>query len=381
MAEGRGPVFLDCSSGEPLLPEAREAWILAASSGWGDPQRLHRPGRLAAQALDSARERVAAHVGARPDEVVLTGPLAPTAQAAVAGLALGRRRVGRLVVTSTVEHSAVLAAAAVYGEHVAVGVDRLGRVDLDAWTEAVGRPGVALACLQVANHEVGTLQPYEAAAAACRAAGVPLVLDATTALGRVTTTDLGAWSVLLGWAGAYGGPASVGFMVVRRGTRWRAPYPADDHQQGRWPGVVDVPAVWSAAAALDVAAATHGPVGDRQRASVDRLRREVTARVPDVDLAGDPVGRVPHLLTFSALYVDGEALTLELDRAGFAVASGSACSASSEDPSHVLAAMGALTHGNVRLGLARTTTEADVDAFLEVLPGVVTEIRGRLGAG
>ena len=362
-----------------MLPEARDAWLSATSSGWGDPQRLHRPGRLAAQALDSARSRVAAHVGARPDEVTFTGPLAPTAQAAVAGLVLGRRRTGDVVVTSTVEHSAVLAAAAAYGRHVAVRVDHLGRLDLDAWAEAVHRPGVALACLQVANHEVGTLQPYAGAAAVCRAAGVPLVLDATTALGRLPTTDLGAWSVLLGWAGAYGGPASVGFLVVRRGTRWRAPFPADDHQQGRWPGAVDVPAVWSAAAALDAVSATSGETAPRQHALVDRLRREVTARVADVDVVGDPVGRTPHLLTFSALYVDGETLTLELDRAGFAVASGSACSASSEHPSHVLAAMGALTHGNVRVGLTRTTSAAEVDAFIDVLPGVVAEIRGRLG--
>lgn len=379
MAEVRSPVFLDCSSGEPLLPEAREAWLLATSSGWGDPRRLHRPGRLAAQALDAARSRVAAHVGARPDEVVFTGPLAPTAQAAVAGLVRGRRRVGNRVVTSTVEHSAVLAAAAAYGDHVAVGVDHLGRIDLAAWTAAVGGPGVALACLQVANHEVGTLQPYAAAAEACRAAGVPLVLDATTALGRVDTTALGGWSVLLGWAGAYGGPASVGLMVVRRGTRWRAPFPPDDDQEGRWPGTVDVPAVWAAAAALDAASATLDEVGPRQRAMVARLRQELAARVPDVDVVGDPDARVPHLLTFSALYVDGETLTLELDRAGFAVASGSACSASSEHPSHVLAAMGALTHGNVRLGLTRTTSEAEVEAFLDVLPAVVGEIRGRIG--
>jgi len=379
VTEVPAPVFLDCSSGEPLLPEARDAWVLAASSGWGDPQRLHRPGRLAAQALDDARSRVAAHVGARPDEVVLTGPLAPTAQAAVAGLALGRRRVGRTIVTSAVEHSAVLGAAAAYGEHVTVGVDRLGRLDLEAWTAAVTAPGVALACLQVANHEVGTLQPYAAAAQTCREAGVPLVLDATTALGRVDTSDLGGWSVLLGWAGAYGGPASVGFMVVRRGTRWRAPFPADDHQQGRWPGTVDVPAVWAAGAALDAVVATRTTTAAREHALVDRLREGVSARVGDVDVVGDPEDRVPHLLTFSALYVDGETLTLELDRAGFAVASGSACSASSEHPSHVLAAMGALTHGNVRLGVTRTTTEAEVDAFLDVLPGVVGEIRGRLG--
>ncbi len=372
-------MFLDSSSGEPLLAEARAAWDLAAGAGWGDPLRLHRPGRLAAQALDDVRARFAGHLGTRPDEVVLTGPLAPTVQAAVAGLALGRRRVGDLVVTSTVEHSSVLAAAGAYGRHVAVAVDRLGRVDLEAWVEAVRRPGVALACLQVANHEVGTLQPYAAAAQACRAAGVPLVLDATTALGRLDCTDLGPWSVLVGWAGAYGGPTSVGLLALRRGTRWRAPYPADEHQQGRWPGPVDLPAAWAAAAALDAVAATREEVGPRQRTLVDRLRAGVTATVPDVDVVGDPDARVPHLLTFSALYVDGETLTLELDRAGFAVASGSACSASSEHPSHVLAAMGALTHGNVRIGLTRSTTRDDVDAFLGVLPGVVAEIRARLG--
>jgi cysteine desulfurase len=102
--------------------------------------------------------------------------------------------------------------------------------------------------------------------------------------------------------------------------------------------------------------------------------------VPDVDVTGDPVHRVPHLLTFSVLYVDGETLTLELDKAGFAVASGSACSASSEHPSHVLAAMGALTHGNVRIGLTWTTTATEIDRFLDVLPPIVTEIRATVGA-
>ena len=113
---------------------------------------------------------------------------------------------GARILTSTVDHSAVLAAAAAAGEHRAVPVDRLGRVDLDAWSEAVAAPGVAVAALQVANHEVGTRQPVAAAAAACRAAGVPLVLDATSALGRLDTTALGDWSVLIGWAGAFGGP-------------------------------------------------------------------------------------------------------------------------------------------------------------------------------
>ncbi len=168
-------------------------------------------------------------------------------------------------------------------------------------------------------------------------------------------------------------------MVIRKKVRWRAPYPTDDYQAGRWPGVPDVPAIYAAAVALEVWLNDGAAVGRRQTALVERLRRGL-ALVPDVEVVGDPEHRVPHLLTFSALYVDGETLTLELDRAGFAVASGSACSASSDHPSHVLAAMGALTHGNVRIGLTRTTTEAEVDAFLAALPPIVAEIRARLAA-
>lgn len=373
-------VFWDASSAEPVLPEAQQAWLAAQSAGWGDPQRLHRPGRLAAQALDGARSGVAAAVGARPDEVVFTSSGVHAAHAAVAGLGLGRRRVGDVVVTSTTEHSSVLAAADAVGRRVAIPVDRLGHLDLDRWSAAVAGPGVAAACLQVANHEVGTRQPVDAAADACSVAGVPLVLDLTSALGRVDLRHLPGGTVLTAGAQAFGGPPSVGVLVLRKGVRWRAPYLTDDYQDGRWPGQPDVPSIYAAAVALDVWLQSGRAVGERQRALVDRLRAGILAGVPDVEVAGDPVDRVPQLLTFSALYVDGETLTLELDRAGFAVASGSACSAQSEHPSHVLAAMGLLTHGNVRIGLTRRSTAAEVERFLTVLPPLVAGIRDTLGA-
>ena len=204
------------------------------------------------------------------------------------------------------------------------------------------------------------------------------MLDATAALGRIDLAGEIAWSALVGSAGAFGGPTSVGLLALRRSARWRAPYPVDDYQDGRWPGPPDVPAIFAAAVALEAWLGDGEAVGRRQFALIDRLRREIVDRIPDVDVAGDPDGRVPHLLTFSALYVDGETLTLELDRAGFAVASGSACSANSETPSHVLTAMGALTHGNVRIGLTRTTTEAEIEAFLDALPPIVADLRARV---
>lgn len=379
MAQTGSSVFLDSSSAEPMLDEAKLAWWQAHDAGWGDPARLHRPGRLAAQALDQARSVVAMAVGARPDEVVFTASGVLAAQAAVAGLALGRRRTGRTIVTSAVDHSSVRDSAAAYGEACDVAVDSCGRIHLDEWQRLTEVQGVATACLQVANHEVGTLQPVPEAAELCHRAGVPFVLDATAALGRIDLTDIGPWSVLIGSAGAFGGPPSVGIMVIRRGTRWRAPYPVDDYQDGRWPGPVDVPAIWSAAMALQTWM-TDQETGRRQFQLVGQLRERIAATVPDVDVVGDPERRVPHLLTFSALFVDGETLTLELDRSGFAVASGSACSARNEHPSHVLAAMGALTHGNVRLGLTRQTTADDVNAFLTVLPPVVAGIRAAVNA-
>ncbi len=380
MSTPAADVFLDGASGEPMLREAQQAWIQAAATGLGDPARLHHRGRQAAQALDRAREVVAASVGARPDEVVFTASGVHSLHAAVAGMALGRRRIGSRVVTTAVDHSATLAAAAAVGEPLTVAVDSFGRIDLDAWRDTVRGSGVAAACIQVGNHEVGTLQPFRAAAEACAERGVPLILDASSALGRVDLAKAGPWGVLTGSAGAFGGPAGVGILVIRKGARWRAPYLTDDFQGGRWPGVPDVPAIFAAAVALDRWLQLGRAVGDRQSALIDRLRQGLAERVPDVDIVGDPVQRLPHLLTFSVLYVDGETLTLELDRAGFAVASGSACSASSEHPSHVLAAMGALTHGNVRIGLTWSSSQADVDRFLDALPPIVAAIRAQLGA-
>ncbi|MGZ4428189.1 MAG: aminotransferase class V-fold PLP-dependent enzyme, partial [Nocardioidaceae bacterium] len=185
-----------------------------------------------------------------------------------------------------------------------------------------------------------------------------------------------------GWAAAaasahkWGGPAGVGVLLVRKGARWRAPFPVDDRTDPRVAGFENVPAAMAAAAALRAVVAERAATGPRQAALVDRIRARV-AQLEDVEVVGDPVDRLPHVVTFSCLYLDGESLVTELDRLGFGVSSGSACSASTLQPSHVLEAMGALTHGNVRVSLTRDTTEADVDAFLAALPDVVARLRAR----
>jgi cysteine desulfurase len=189
----------------------------------------------------------------------------------------------------------------------------------------------------------------------------------------------GGWDVAAGSAHKWGGPAGVGVLLVRKGTRWRNPFPGDDRVDERSSGFENVPAALAAAAALQALVAERDEVAVRQHGLIDVVRQRVATEVPDVEVVGDPDTRLPHLVTFSCLYVDGEALVLELDRRGFGIASGSACTSSTLAPSHVLEAMGVLTHGNVRLSLQREATRAQVDAFCDVLPGVVRDLRARVG--
>ncbi|WP_422773955.1 cysteine desulfurase family protein [Plantactinospora sp. WMMC1484] len=375
------PAYFDAASAAPLHPVARQAMLAALADGWADPARLYAPARRARQLLDAARAATAEVLRVRPDEVSFTPSGTVAAHAALLGGLAGRRRTGGTLVHSAIEHSAVLHAAQ---QHVAAGgtatgvpVDRSGRLDLDAWSAAVAGPGVALASLISASHEVGTVQPVAEAAQACAAAGVPLHVDAAQSVGRLPVPE--GWSVLTASAHKWGGPAGVGLLVVRKGTRWESPYPADERETGRIPGVGNLPAVVAAAAALRAVAAEAAAEAARLGPLVDRIRATVAATVPDVEVVGDPVHRLPHLVTFSCLYVDGEALLHALDRRGFAVSSGSSCTSSTLRPSHVLEAMGVLSHGNVRISLHRESTEAEVDRFLAELPGIVAGLRAEAG--
>lgn len=367
------PRYLDSASSEPLHPAARETLLAALDQGYGDPRRLHRPGRNARLLLDNARAVVAEGLGVRPDEVTFTSSGTDAVHRGLLGLHRARARVGRRIVHTAVEHSAVLHAAAWTGdEHESVAVDAHGRVLVpELLTRA---EGAAVVALQAANHEVGTTQPVTEVAD--RLDGVPLFMDACASAGRTPLPH--GWSAAAASAHKWGGPAGVGVLLVRKGVRWSSPFPHDDRVDDRASGFENVPAALAAAASLQAVVAEREAVNARHAALVDRVRAAV-ARIPDTDVVGDPVDRLPHLVTFSFLYVDGEALVHALDRRGFGIASGSACTASTLEPSHVLAAMGALTHGNVRLSLGRETTEADVDAFLDVLPGAVADIRADVG--
>lgn len=373
--------YFDAASSAPLHPVARQALQASLDEGWADPARLYREGRRARMLLDAAREAAADAVGCRADELVFTSSGTRAVHSGVAGALAGRRRAGRHLIVSAVEHSSVLHSAAAHeaggGTVTEVPVDRAGAVDAQAYAAAL-REDTALACLQSANHEVGTEQPVAEVAAACRAAGVPLLVDAAQSLAWGPVG--GDWSLLTGSAHKWGGPAGVGLLVVRKGVRFAAQGPADERESGRAAGFENIPAVVAAAASLRAVRAEAAAEGARLRELTERIRARVPALVPDVEVVGDPVRRLPHLVTFSCLYVDGETLLHELDRAGFSVSSGSSCTSSTLTPSHVLRAMGVLSEGNVRVSLPAGTEAADVERFLDVLPGAVAGVREKLGA-
>src|SRR5215475_5772010 len=304
--------YFDAASAEPISPVAREALFAALDDGWADPVRLHREGRRASLLLDQARERMAGLIRCRADELAFTSSGTAAAHLAVTGAISARQSASRgpgHVVVSAVEHSSVLNAAAqaeLTGTEVTIaGVGANGRADVAGFTDAIRRERTVLACLQSANQEVGTIQPVQEIAAECKAAGVPLFMDAAASVGRAALPA--EWSLLAASGHKWGGPPGVGVLVIRKSVRWRAPVPAGSREGHRVPGFPNLPAILSAAAALEACAAERDQAEIALRGLTGLIRDRLAAAVPDCVVHGTAANALPHIVTFSCLYVDGEA--------------------------------------------------------------------------
>ena len=334
-----------------------------------DPGRVHTEGRMARAAVEEARGQVADLLGARPREVVFTSGATEAINAAVWGAASARP--DGVVVCPPVEHSAVRDASARH-RVVEVAVDDTGRIAVDAVAAALDA-GASLVNCQWGNHEVGTLQPVEEVVALCRQRGVLVHVDAAQAAGHVLV-DFGALGADLLSVSAHklGGPKGIGALLVRRGLRLAPFIVGGEQERARRAGMENVPAIVGFGAAcaslrLDTEAA-------RARRQTDRVLEAATA-MPGVTAYGDTDRRLPHLVCLGVDGVEAEAVLLGLDQAGVAAHSGSACSSETLEPSPVLQAMGVEAERSLRVSVGWSTTDADVDAFLQALPAVV----GRLG--
>ncbi|MGH9306871.1 MAG: cysteine desulfurase family protein [Acidimicrobiales bacterium] len=376
--------YLDHASSSPMRPEAVEAMVeWMGPIGAADPGRVHSEGRQARAAIEQARGQVADLVGVRPRQVIFTSGATEAANAAVWGAT--RARPGGVVVCPTVEHSSVRDASRRLAPVLDVTVDALGRVDPDCFIEALegaaGGAGVALAHLQWANHEVGTIQPVADAAEACRARGIPLHVDAAGAVGHIRTDleRLGADFVSIS-AHKMGGPRGIGALVVGRGVRVEPLLVGGDQERARRAGMENTPAIIGFGATAEVLSRLG-----RIEAEATQARTHTESVLAgalacgDVAPYGDTEDRLPHIVCLGVMGVEAEAVVLGLDQAGLAVHSGSACSSETLEPSPVLAAMGVPAESSLRVSVGWSTTDNDVDAFIEAFPGVVRRLRA-LGA-
>lgn len=379
-----GRTYLDHASAAPWHPAALAAAAHVAEALPGDPARRHGEGRAARDLLESARGAVASVLGAATERVLFTSGGTEAVHLAVRGAAAANRTRPPRILSCAVEHSAVHAAAEETGcEHVVVPVDREGRVVLDALAEALQR-GALLVNLQHANHEVGSLQPVAEAAELCRRADALLHVDACQTVGRLPVDLVSSGADFLSLSGAkFGGGRGIGALAWSPRARFRPLLTGDEREGRRRSGLEHLPGAAAMAETL-LQLAPADPYGEAalEVARCDGLRRRLRALldagVDDLEVHGPAENAAPHVVAASALYVDGEALVAELDQAGFAVHSGSSCATTSGEPSHVLVAMGALTHGHVRASFGPGVEEADVDAFADALAAAVTRLRARV---
>lgn len=375
-------IYFDNAATTPMRQEVVQAMSVFYSEVWGNPSSLHMPGQRARRAVEEARNAVAAALGADPKEIYFTSGGTESNNLAIRGVAQALRDRGRHIVTSSIEHHAVLNVChALENEGFEVTylpVDRSGILDLDALREGI-RQDTVLVSIMLANNEVGTIQPLSQVAEITRERGIPLHTDACQAVGKmpVNAEELGADLLSLA-AHKFYGPKGQGALYVRRGTKIM-PILQGGHQERRLrPGTENLPGTVGLASAIRLAIVDLAVESARVAALRDRLEQEVRARVRDVSFNGHRKLRIPSIANMSFASMEGETLLLALDMRGISVSTGSACNAGSTEPSHVLRAMGldwSLAQGSLRFSLGRHNTEAEVDEVVHALSEVVAQLR------
>lgn len=383
------PIYLDHNATTPLDPRVLQAMMPYLLAEHGNASSLHRFGQRARQAIDTARQQVAALIGAQPDEVffVSGGTEADNWALREGVAAIVAQRGGGApahLITSAIEHAAVLQTVErlrARGTSVTlVGVDANGRVD-PAEIAAALRPETALVSLMLANNDVGTLQPVAAVAALAQAVGALVHSDAVQAVGKVEC-DVRALGVDLLALSAHklGGPKGVGALFVRRGLRLRSLIEGGGQERGRRGGTENVAAIVGLGQAAELARAEGAERARRTGALRERLEQGLLARIPRATINGREAARLPTTVSLSCAGVDGLDLVLNLDLAGIAASTGAACSSGRVAPSHVLRAMGrdvATAAEALRLSLGATNTEAEIDRTIEVLAEAVEGLRAQ----
>ncbi|TYO95091.1 cysteine desulfurase [Desulfallas thermosapovorans DSM 6562] len=376
-------VYFDHSATTPVRPEVAEVMQNYLTANFGNPTSLHYFGRQVRKALEEAREKVAAAIGAKPEEIVFTSGGTESDNMAIHGVAMINKNRGNHIITSAVEHHAVINTVKALGKQgftvTILPVDKYGLVSVEDLANAITDKTILISIMH-ANNEVGTIQPIEELAAVAREKGIPFHTDAVQSMGKipVNVDKLGVDLLTISGHKIYG-PKGVGALYIRKGTRWRQSlFHGGAQERLRRAGTENVPGIIGLGKACELA------VQDLEKESAylttlrDKLIKEVMDRISNVRVTGHPTRRLPNHASFCFEFIEGESMLLSLDMKGIAASSGSACTSGSLEPSHVLLAMGIpheLAHGSIRITLGRDNTEADIDYFMEIMPPIVERLR------
>lgn len=375
-------IYLDYAATTPLRAEARAAMAPFLETVYGNPSSIHAVGQAARRALDEARDRVAGAIGARGEEILFTSGGTEADNLALTGVFLAAYPARDHLITAATEHHAVLDTCeflrGLGAEVTVLPVDGDGRVDPAAVAAAI-TPRTCLVSIMAANNEIGTLAPVAEISRVTREAGVPLHTDAVQSAGALPldVEALGVEMLTLS-AHKFYGPKAAGALYLRRGTRLTPLLHGGGQERGRRAGTENVAGIAGMARALELAVAEIPTEAPRLTGLRDLLLAALRSALPDVILNGHPSDRLPNNLNVAFPGVDNELLLLNLDLEGVAASAGSACTAGSLEPSHVIAALGASPErlrGSIRLSLGRETTEAEIDAVVERLVPIVRRLR------
>ncbi len=377
-----GFIYLDHQSGTPLHPRVKEAMIHHIENIFGNPASDHQVGQPAAEVLEKARSQTAALINANPPEIVFTSGGTESANQAIKGVAIGLREKGRHIITSNIEHKCVLNSLRTLRlldyRVTSLDVDSYGLVDPVAVEKAI-TPGTILISVMLANNEIGTIEPIAAIAQIAKKHKIIMHTDAVAAVGNipVDVQELGVNLLSLA-ANQFYGPAGVGALYIRKGTPVWPLLDGGTQENKRRAGSENLVGIVGLGVAAEVAKAELPQRQARLRALKERLEQGIKARIPDIHINGYPTRNLPHLLSVSVEYVEGESLMLMLDDEGIVVATRSACASGSLRASHVLISTGmdfASAQGTLVFTLGEENTEAEIDRVLEVMPGIVQTLR------
>lgn len=377
-------VYFDHSATTPVHPRvAEEMYRFLTDSNYGNPTSLHYFGRIARQAVEEAREKVARAIGADPREIVFTSGGTESDNMAIHGIAYTNRNRGNHIITSAVEHHAVLNTVKALGKQgftvTILPVDQYGMVSVDEVADAITDKTILITIMH-ANNEVGTIMPIAEIGKLAKEKGIIFHTDAVQSFGKipVNVDELGVDLLSISGHKFYG-PKGIGALYIRRGTRWKQTlFHGGAQERLRRAGTENVPGIVGLGKAAELAVENMAAENETLKALRDKLIREVKNRFQHVRLTGHPVLRLPNHASFCFEYIEGESMLLSLDMKGIAASSGSACTSGSLEPSHVLLAMGIppeVAHGSIRLTLGKDNTEEDVDYFLEVMEPIVERLR------